>query len=282
MLIVLSRTHPEYALVVAANRDELLDRPAQPMAVLREDSPRILGGRDLLAGGTWLAVNEHGLVAGLTNRPARAGKDPTRRSRGELPLAIASHASAALAVAAFVDAFRPADYNPAWMLVGDREALFFIDMTGEDGAAVIQPLPPGMHILENRTIGAPSAKVDHVRTLLTGAEDLRGEALPALLKAVLANHDLPAASELGPASEQADHSPAAVTAACVHADSYGTRWSGIISVDTSDRVLPRVLYTDGPPCTTGFVDATPLWSRAGLGEPGRAVARRGGRGPLLA
>jgi uncharacterized protein with NRDE domain len=272
MLIVLSRAHPEYALVVAANRDELLDRPAEPMAVLREDSPRILGGRDLLAGGTWLAVNEHGLVAGLTNRPARAGKDPTRRSRGELPLAIASHASAALAVDAFVDAFRPADYNPAWMLVGDREALFFIDMTGEDGAAVIQPLPPGMHILENRTIGEPSAKVDHVRTLLKGAEDLRGEALPALLQAVLANHEAPDATELEPGSEHADHTPPAITAACVHADSYGTRWSGIISVDAGGRVPPSFLYAGGPPCTTGFVDATPLWSRGGRDETGPAVA----------
>ena len=61
------------------------------MTVLAESDPRILGGRDEKAGGTWLAVNEHGVVAGLTNRPAPDGADPARRSRGEIPLALAAH-----------------------------------------------------------------------------------------------------------------------------------------------------------------------------------------------
>ncbi len=70
LLVFAWQTEPEYPLVVAANRDERLDRPAQALCVLQEERPRILGGRDDLAGGTWLAVNEHGVVAGLTNRPA--------------------------------------------------------------------------------------------------------------------------------------------------------------------------------------------------------------------
>ena len=48
------------------------------------------GGRDLMAGGTWLAVNDHGVVAGLTNKPAEEGRDPSKRSRGEIPLALTS------------------------------------------------------------------------------------------------------------------------------------------------------------------------------------------------
>src|SRR5437762_1704887 len=79
---------------------------------------RLLGGRDDLAGGTWLAANEHGVVAGLTNRPA--SRDPARRSRGELPLTLAADVSAEIAVDALVRDFRPLDYNPAWILVGDR------------------------------------------------------------------------------------------------------------------------------------------------------------------
>src|SRR4051812_22871049 len=46
LLIVLAQTNPDFPLVVGANRDELLDRPAIPMTVLRESGPRILGGRD--------------------------------------------------------------------------------------------------------------------------------------------------------------------------------------------------------------------------------------------
>ena len=64
------------------------------------DEPRVavdadVGGRDELSGGTWLAVNEHGVCAGLTNQPLGDAKDPSKRSRGELPLELARHASAA-------------------------------------------------------------------------------------------------------------------------------------------------------------------------------------------
>src|SRR5947207_1661505 len=91
LLIVLSRLRDDIPLVVAANRDELFERPAIPMTVLQDRGPRIVGGRDEKAGGTWLAVNEFGIVAGLTNRPTLDGPDPSKRSRGELPLACAQH-----------------------------------------------------------------------------------------------------------------------------------------------------------------------------------------------
>ena len=79
LLVLLFGVDPDAPLVVAANRDERLDRPAVAMTVLAEGGPRILGGRDNKAGGTWLAVNEYGVVAGLTNRPAPDGADPARR-----------------------------------------------------------------------------------------------------------------------------------------------------------------------------------------------------------
>src|SRR5258708_9836343 len=105
---------PDAPLIVAANRDERLDRPAVPMTVLRDHGPRILGGRDELAGGTWLAVNEHGVVAGLTNQPSANGRDPSKRSPGELPLAFAGYATAAAAVAAVAQTLDAADHNPSW------------------------------------------------------------------------------------------------------------------------------------------------------------------------
>src|SRR5947208_1055522 len=99
LLAVFHKVHPEAPLILAANRDERLARPAEPMAVLRPEGPRVLGGRDLEAGGTWLAVSERGPAAGVTNRPGsrRAGK----RSRGELPLALVLGESAEAAVRAF-------------------------------------------------------------------------------------------------------------------------------------------------------------------------------------
>src|SRR2546423_2141430 len=122
---MLAQMHREFPLVVAANRDELLDRPAVAMTVLREAGPRIIGGRDELAGGTWLAVNDAGVVAGLTNRPMHGQqRDPTKRSRGELPLGLARHTSAADAVEWFAAEIKPSQYNPGWMLVGDRRSAY--------------------------------------------------------------------------------------------------------------------------------------------------------------
>src|SRR5919202_1432063 len=136
LLIVLSRTRHDLPLVVAANRDERLDRPQTAMTVLREAGPRVLGGRDEQAGGTWFALNEAGVFAGLTNRPPTDGAYPAKRSRGELPLALDSYWSAAEAAESCVGRFRPADYNPAWLLVGDRHALFSVDMPGAGSATV--------------------------------------------------------------------------------------------------------------------------------------------------
>jgi uncharacterized protein with NRDE domain len=240
LLAVIFRAHPDAPLVVAANRDELYARPAEPMTVL---APGILGGRDLVAGGTWLAVSARGLVAGLTNLPG--GRDAARRSRGELPLWLARHDDARTAALGFVRAFRPADYNPAWLLVGDRRSLFYLELTGGDAPRATE-LAPGLHVLENRPLGAPSPKVDQVRAALAGLEACRGEALLERLRAMLADHRLPPGAG-------ADGRPAATEAACVHAGEYGTRSATLVVVP--DGAPPRVQFTDGPACTARFREA---------------------------
>jgi uncharacterized protein with NRDE domain len=246
---------PEAPLVVGANRDERLDRRATAMTVLRRGDPRILGGRDEEAGGTWLAVNSHGLVAGLTNRPLPDGADPARRTRGELPLALASHRTAAAAVEDFVERFRPADYNPAWFLVGDRLSLYSIDLTDGDRPSA-EPLGPGLHVLENNPLDSPSAKVDLIRSLLGPTGALRGPGLSEKLRCVLADHRTAAAAS-GPPSPEGRRPE--TLAACVHTDSYGTRSSTLIRVPSDEGLRPEVSYAEGHPCTAPFLDATALW-----------------------
>ena len=242
LLIVAWKVRDDLPVVVAANRDERLDRPASAMALLSEGPPRVLGGRDEQAGGTWFALNEAGVFAGLTNRPPTAGADPVKRSRGELPLALAAHASAAEAVDAFAGRFRPVDYNPAWLLVGDRRALFAVDMTGT-GSPRVTPLAPGLHIVENQPPGTESPKVAHVRGRLAGVGTLPPGELGARLEAVLADHTAPGEGER-----------AALSAACVHTEGYGTRWSGIVTVPRDEGARPRFRYAGGPPCRSAFVE----------------------------
>jgi uncharacterized protein with NRDE domain len=254
-------------LLIAANRDELLDRPTVPVTVLREGEPRILGGRDLLAGGTWLAVNEYGLVAGLTNQPAPDGRDPTKRSRGELPIVCAGHrtaAAAAMALAADVD---PPRYNPCWMLVGDRDALFSVAIGPGRDRPEIEQLAPGLHVLENAPLRAGSPKASLARELVERAvaeqPDRGVTATVAALASVLRDHQ-PAVPE--PRTDAAGRVwPPALSAACVHADGFGTRSSAIISVPAAG--LPTMLAADGKPCVTPLRDVSALWTTDPVREP---------------
>jgi uncharacterized protein with NRDE domain len=261
LLIVLSRMFPELPLVVAANRDEWLARPTTAMTVLRPESPRIIGGRDELAGGTWMATNENGVVAGLTNRPPGPAGRFARRSRGELPLFLAEHATAALASEAFARTFHPADYNPCWLLVGDRDSLDYLDMSGRDGEdrPGVRGLSPGLHILENRELDADSPKSRHVRRLLGDIEQRSGAELATFLASVLQNHEIPEdAKEVAPA-DGGFVRPLATEAACVHAGPYGTRSSSIVLVPRDPRARPIVHMTASRPCEAPFEDVSALW-----------------------
>src|SRR5215831_14240695 len=94
-LAIYFKAFTDYPVVVAANRDEYLARPALPPTTLAE-TPHIVGGKDLRASGTWLGLNQHGLIAGLLNRRnGTQDNDPGLRSRGLLCLDALRHASAA-------------------------------------------------------------------------------------------------------------------------------------------------------------------------------------------
>jgi uncharacterized protein with NRDE domain len=258
LLVVASRIVPDEPLIVGANRDEVLDRPSTPVTLLSPGPPRVLGGRDELSGGTWLAVNRSGVCAGLTNQPLGDAKDPTRRSRGELPLAAARCSTAREAVQVLAGEFDPGEYNGAWMLVGDPTSLWFVDFTGARVTTV--DLPPGIHVLENRAVDTPSAKVDLVREGLGAVgvaagsgPGLDGNAVEAAFRRVLADHRIP----------EGDERPNSGN--CVHLDGFGTRSSCVVRVGTRAGAVatavpaPRMWVADGPPCTTPYADASALW-----------------------
>lgn len=259
LLIAVFQSVPGAPLIIAANRDERYDRPAVPMTVLRDSDPRIVGGRDELAGGTWLAVNEHGVVAGLTNQPSADGRDPGKRTRGELPLAFTQHASAADAVDAVCATLDPADYNPCWMLVGDRRALYSIGIAG-GARPEVEQLGPGLHVLENAPLRPGSAKVAFVRQLVAQARSQQPDDGPqstvAALEQVLRIHQ-PAVPE-----ERTDDSgrvwPPQISAPCVHTARYGTRSAMTVVVPLHG--VPALRVADGPPCQVPMTEVTGIWA----------------------
>jgi uncharacterized protein with NRDE domain len=257
LLVLAWKVDPLFPLVVGANRDERFDRPTHSFTVLRDSNPRILGGRDELAGGTWLAVNEHGVVAGLTNTPSPGGPDPSRRSRGELPLLLAGQTTAARGVERLVQRVKSDEYNPAWMLVGDRESLFYLELaTGE--ALRVRELTAGTYILENVPLDASSPKIDYVRSLVrTAASD--SVPLWTVLPSILSSHVVADFSTAEISSCATAPRVRKTLAPCVHTEHHGTRSASLIRVPSRVDRRPEVLVADGPPCTTPFVDVSSRW-----------------------
>ncbi|MFI5035023.1 MAG: NRDE family protein [Acidimicrobiales bacterium] len=263
LLVVRWREDPDLPLIIGANRDERLDRPATAWTLLDAGPPRLVGGRDELAGGSWLAINDRGVFAGLTNQPA-GERDPAKRSRGELPLLLTRHDRVDRGVEQLLTRVRSEDYNPAWLIAGDRERLVYVEL-GAEGPPIVRELSAGTHVLENVALDAPSVKVAYVRSVIDGLTSTQlWDALPTLL----ASHDLPAE----PSDRWPEDSPARrreTLAPCVHTPTYGTRSSTLIRVTAAPDTLPEVRVADGPPCTTPYRDASSWWGRENKSQPAR-------------
>ena len=93
-LVILRRPEDAWPVVIGANRDEMIDRPAKPPGRHWPDRPEVVAGLDIEAGGSWLGVNDWGVAAAVLNRHGSLGPASGLRSRGELVLEALDHADA--------------------------------------------------------------------------------------------------------------------------------------------------------------------------------------------
>ncbi len=154
-LILFARdAHPEYPLIVAANRDEFYARPTAAAHWWR-DTPDVLAGRDLQGGGTWMGVNRRGDFAALTNyrEPERILTDAP--SRGALVADFLRDERSASDYLNDIHAGTNA-YNGFNLLVGRGTELYYFSNRG----AAPQLVPPGLHGLSNHLLNTPWPKVE--------------------------------------------------------------------------------------------------------------------------
>jgi hypothetical protein len=154
-LVVLRRPAASWPLLLAANRDELASRLGRVPGRRWPDRPHVRGGLDLTGGGTWLGVNDDGLVAAVLNRRGTLGPEPGKRSRGELVLEALDHAEAYLAADA-LRALDPAAYRPFSLIVADAIDAFWIRHAGE-GAIQVRPIAEGLHMIEAGELDDPAS-----------------------------------------------------------------------------------------------------------------------------
>jgi uncharacterized protein with NRDE domain len=144
-LVILRRPEHVWPVIIGANRDEMIDRPALPPDRHWPDRAEVVAGMDLLAGGSWLGVNDWGVAAAVLNRHGSLGPAAGLRSRGELVLEALDHADA-VAAASALSALEPAAYRTFNLIVADNRDAFWLRHAG--GSRVeVHPLGKGLSLI---------------------------------------------------------------------------------------------------------------------------------------
>lgn len=222
LIVVGWHAHPDYPLIVAANRDEFRARPAMP-AHWWGKHPELLAGRDLEAGGTWMGLTRGGRFAALTNYRDPSQHRPGAPSRGALVRdALLADDDAGATLAAI--AARSADYAGFNLLVGDGERLGI----HESMSGAVRLLDPGIYGLSNHLLDTAWPKVERARAAFAVA-------LPSLpderaMLAALRDTTMAPDPHL-PATGVSLEWERLLSPAFIRAPGYGTRCSTLIRVD---------------------------------------------------
>jgi len=235
-LIVCSGIWEKVPLWVAANRDEVMDRPARGPEWRNWGEVQAFSPLDVQAGGTWLGFNPQGVFAAITNRFGASGARDLR-SRGELvPLALSgSDARSGVDAIAGID---PCTFNGFHLLVGDSRGAWIVWSDGTTLSPV--ELKSGIYVITERSFAAaPSGRQTHLEGRVSqwraGPVPVLGEVRRTL----------------------AEHTESPFDSVCVHVKewAYGTRSSTVAWLDASDG--PSLWYGEGPPCEAAWSDYTP-------------------------
>lgn len=235
--------HGQWPVLIAANRDELAGRPSLAPGRHWKDRDDIVAGFDKTAGGSWLGLNDHGVVAAILNRRGTLGPEPGKRSRGELVLDALDHADASAAADALGD-IDPNAYRPFNLIVADAMDALWL-RHGNDGAIRTQAIPAGLSMITAGELNdVSSPRLRRYRPLFQTASVPRPEQNDWSSWQLLMGSG---------ASESGDP----VDAMCIRTNGdYGTRSASMIALPPFADQQAIWLFADGPPDVVGFSDVS--------------------------
>lgn len=220
LILIAWKSHPQYPVIVAANRDEYYDRPSVAAHFWKE-APSVLAGRDLRQGGSWLGIDRDGRFAGITNFRGGETPCPQKRSRGELVAGFLISEQPAAQYSAAV-AEKRAHYNPFNLITGDSEGLYYCDNT----TAEAQPLPPGVYALGNNRLHSGGAKE------AAGVRDLRA----AMFHQLSTDNLLQMLRDDQPNFDGDDPLERGLSSRFIHLPGYGTRASTALLINQHGEI----------------------------------------------
>ena len=223
------KNHPNYRLILAANRDEFYKRPTAPLDYWVEQ-PDVLAGRDLKGNGTWLGITRTGRIAAITNY--REGGAPIDKapSRGDL---IRNYLTTASAPSEYLNEVRKIGhtYHGFNLIAGDADGLFYTS----NRANRIHRLRPGLYGISNHLLDTSWPKVKKGKVRLQGQLNGQEKIDPEKIFEILSDRSMPADDEL-PDTGVGLQWERILSPLFITSSDYGTRSSSIVLIATSGRV----------------------------------------------
>lgn len=247
LILFLVDAHPDYRLIVGANRDEFYERPTAPLAYWGDCSggvspglAPVLAGRDLRGGGTWMGVTLNGRFAALTNFRDPSANRNGAPSRGALVRDYLAGREIPLAYLERI-ARSGASYNGFNLLVGDQNGLFYYSNRRPD----IQAVGPGIHGLSNRFLNTPWPKVERGKAALEQVCS-NGRIAPEAILDVLEDRLRPP-DNLLPDTGVGREWERILSPVFITSPAYGTRSSSVLLVgrDGEIRFVERTFAPEG-------------------------------------
>jgi uncharacterized protein with NRDE domain len=229
LIFISLNNHPNYKLILAGNRDEFYNRKTAP-ANFWTDHRQVLGGRDLEAGGTWLAMTKQGKIAMVTNYRDPQNINPNAPSRGHLVSDFLIQNEEPGQYLQNISA-NGKKYNGFNLILGGMDELWYYSnyKTG------IEKLSPGFYGLSNHLLETAWPKV------LRGKEKLE----PLLSNSVIDPErvfevlydDQIATDDVLPNTGLALERERALSSMFIKTEGYGSRCSTVVLVDKKDAVF---------------------------------------------
>lgn len=232
LIFVSYHHHPDYPLIVAANRDEFYARPSAPIHEW-PDQPGVIAGRDKDKGGTWLGFTRNGRFAAVTNfRSGQANEN--RLSRGKLALQLLTCEQPRHFINVELADTAP-DYNDFNCLFYHQQQLYYLSNKADSHQAI---LSPGIYGLSNALLNTPWPKLTRGKAAFSKA--INGVPDKQELWRVLADQTPAPDNEL-PQTGVSQHWEKLLSPRFIQSPHYGTRsshllfWSATGTVTLKER-----------------------------------------------
>jgi uncharacterized protein with NRDE domain len=229
LILFAYNSHPDYSLILAANRDEYYRRPTRPLDFW-SDAPDILAGRDLEAQGTWLGISRNGRLAGLTNLRGKSAPIADAPSRGDLVSGFLAGVETPMAYLERIQGIGH-HFNGFNLIVGDSRHLYYYSNQG----STIHHFDPGVYGISTCQLGTQWPKIEKGKTGL--ADRIAGKSAPDPedLFRILEDRTFPPDRDI-PLTGLDRGWERTLSPLFIESDTYGTRSSSVILVAKTGMV----------------------------------------------